>query len=40
MKVNIEPEDVANTAVFLCSNQSAKTTGAVLTVDGGVSYVR
>jgi len=40
MKVNIEPEDVANTAIFLCSSQSAKTTGAVLTVDGGVAYVR
>ncbi|MFC1736391.1 SDR family oxidoreductase [Candidatus Hydrogenedentota bacterium] len=40
MKVNIEPEDVANAALFLASSQSAKTTGAVLTVDGGVAYVR
>ena len=40
LKVNIEPDDVANAALFLASAQSAKTTGAVLTVDGGVAYVR
>ena len=40
LKVNISPGDVAAAALFLCSDQSAKTTGAVLTVDGGVAYVR
>ena len=40
LKVNIEPEDVANAALFLCSGHSAKVTGAVLTVDGGVGFVR
>ncbi len=29
------PEDVANAAVFLCSEQSKFTTGAVFVVDGG-----
>jgi NAD(P)-dependent dehydrogenase (short-subunit alcohol dehydrogenase family) len=40
LKVNIKPEDVANAALFLLSGQSAKITGAILTVDGGVAYVR
>ena len=40
LKVNIKPKDVANAAIFLCSNQSAKITGAVLSVDGGVAFVR
>ena len=40
LKVNITPGDVASAAVFLCSDQSAKITGAVLTIDGGVAYVR
>lgn len=40
LKVNIEPEDVANAALFLCSEQSAKITGAIVSVDGGVAYVR
>jgi NAD(P)-dependent dehydrogenase (short-subunit alcohol dehydrogenase family) len=40
LKVNIDPEDVANAALFLLSEQSAKITGAILTVDGGVAYVR
>jgi NAD(P)-dependent dehydrogenase (short-subunit alcohol dehydrogenase family) len=40
LKVNIEPEDIANAALFLCSAQSAKITGAVVSVDGGVAYVR
>ncbi len=40
--VNVYPEDVAEAALFLASARSAKTTGAVLTVDGGVpaAYVR
>lgn len=40
LKVNIEPEDVAKAALFLCSEQSAKITGAILSVDGGVAFVR
>ena len=32
-----QPEDVANTAVFLASDESGWTTGSVLTVDGGYS---
>jgi NAD(P)-dependent dehydrogenase (short-subunit alcohol dehydrogenase family) len=40
LKTNIDPEDVANAALFLLSEQSAKITGAILTVDGGVAYVR
>ncbi len=40
LRVNMEPEDVAHAALFLCSASSAKVTGAVLTVDGGVAYVR
>jgi 3-oxoacyl-[acyl-carrier protein] reductase len=32
-----KPEDVANVAVFLASNESAYITGQVLTVDGGLS---
>ena len=40
LKVNIDPEDVGQAAVFLCSDLSAKITGAVLTVDGGVAFVR
>ena len=40
LKVNIEPEDVANAALFLCSDRSSKISGAVLSVDGGVAYVR
>jgi 3-oxoacyl-[acyl-carrier protein] reductase len=31
-----EPEDVANAALFLCSNLSGYITGQVLTVDGGM----
>ena len=31
------PEDVANTAVFLASDESGWTTGSVITVDGGYS---
>lgn len=40
LKTNIEPKDVANAALFLVSDQSAKITGATLTVDGGVAFVR
>jgi NAD(P)-dependent dehydrogenase (short-subunit alcohol dehydrogenase family) len=32
-----EPEDIANAAAFLCSDEARFITGAVLTVDGGES---
>ena len=35
LKTNIQPEDVVNAALFLVSNQAAKITGAIITVDGG-----
>jgi NAD(P)-dependent dehydrogenase (short-subunit alcohol dehydrogenase family) len=37
MNALIEPEDVANTVVFLASDESRQMTGSVLTVDGGFS---
>jgi NAD(P)-dependent dehydrogenase (short-subunit alcohol dehydrogenase family) len=40
LKMNIEPQDVANAALFLLSNKAAKITGAILTVDGGVAFAR
>ena len=40
LKTNIEPADVANAALFLVSSASAKITGAILSVDGGVAFVR
>jgi NAD(P)-dependent dehydrogenase (short-subunit alcohol dehydrogenase family) len=42
LKVSVYTEDIAEAALFLVSARSAKTTGAVLTVDGGVpsAYVR
>jgi NAD(P)-dependent dehydrogenase (short-subunit alcohol dehydrogenase family) len=40
LKTNIQPEDIANAALFLVSNKAAKITGAILTVDGGVAFVR
>jgi NAD(P)-dependent dehydrogenase (short-subunit alcohol dehydrogenase family) len=42
LKVNILPEDIAEAAFFFASPASAKTTGGILTVDGGVptAYVR
>jgi len=36
LSVRILPEDVAEAALFLASDRSAKTTGCTLTVDGGV----
>jgi enoyl-[acyl-carrier-protein] reductase (NADH) len=40
--VNVYAEDVAEAVLFLVSARSAKTTGAVINVDGGVpgAYVR
>lgn len=42
LKVNVLPEDIADAAYFFASPASSKTTGGVLTVDGGVptAYVR
>ncbi len=42
LKVSVFPEDVAEAIYFLASPASAKTTGGVITVDGGVpaAYVR
>jgi len=40
LKTNIQPEDVANAALFLVSSRAAKITGAIITVDGGVAFVR
>jgi NAD(P)-dependent dehydrogenase (short-subunit alcohol dehydrogenase family) len=40
LKTNMQPEDVANAALFLLSNRAAKLTGTILTVDGGVAFVR
>jgi rhamnulose-1-phosphate aldolase/alcohol dehydrogenase len=36
LAVRILPEDVAEAALFLASDRSAKTTGCTITVDGGV----
>ena len=36
MKTPVYPSDVAESAAFLISSRSAKTTGCILTVDGGV----
>ena len=42
LKVNVLPEDIAEAALFFVSPAASKTTGGVLTVDGGVpiAYVR
>ncbi|MGD8792487.1 MAG: SDR family oxidoreductase [Anaerolineae bacterium] len=40
LKTNIKPRDVANAALFLISDNAAKITGAILSVDGGVAFVR
>ncbi|HEV2123480.1 MAG TPA: SDR family oxidoreductase, partial [Chloroflexota bacterium] len=42
LKVNIFPEDIAEAVCWFASDRSSKTTGGVLTVDGGVAaaYVR
>ena len=34
------PEDIANTASFLLSEQSSWITGQVLSVDGGISSIK
>ena len=36
LKTRIHPSDVANSVAFLASDESSKTTGCILTVDGGV----
>jgi len=36
MKVRVEPQDVAEAVLFLLSKRSAKTTGCMITVDGGL----
>ena len=42
LKVNVLPEDIAEATYWLASPAAAKTTGGVITVDGGVptAYVR
>jgi NAD(P)-dependent dehydrogenase (short-subunit alcohol dehydrogenase family) len=42
LKVNVLPEDVAEAALFLASDRSAKSTGNLINVDGGVvaAYAR
>ncbi|MBI4673083.1 MAG: bifunctional aldolase/short-chain dehydrogenase [Chloroflexi bacterium] len=42
LKVNVYPEDIAEAILFFASDRSAKTTGAILNVDGGLvaAYVR
>jgi rhamnulose-1-phosphate aldolase/alcohol dehydrogenase len=37
LNVNILPEDIAEAIAFLASSRSAKTTGCMITVDGGVA---
>jgi NAD(P)-dependent dehydrogenase (short-subunit alcohol dehydrogenase family) len=40
LRTEIEPQDVADAALFLVSDRASKMTGNILTVDGGVAYVR
>jgi NAD(P)-dependent dehydrogenase (short-subunit alcohol dehydrogenase family) len=40
LKAEIKPQDVADAALFLVSDRASKMTGNILTVDGGVAYVR
>jgi len=42
LKVNVFPEDIAEAVLFFASPRSAKSTGNILNVDGGVvaSYTR
>jgi rhamnulose-1-phosphate aldolase/alcohol dehydrogenase len=37
LKVNVFPEDVAEAVLFFCTERSAKSTGNILNVDGGVA---
>ncbi|WP_067928847.1 bifunctional aldolase/short-chain dehydrogenase [Alicyclobacillus shizuokensis] len=37
LHVNVVPEDIAEAILFLASGRAAKTTGCMLTVDGGVA---
>jgi NAD(P)-dependent dehydrogenase (short-subunit alcohol dehydrogenase family) len=37
LKVNVLPEDIAEGVLFFASDRALKTTGAMLTVDGGVA---
>lgn len=37
LKVNVFPEDIAEGVLFFASDRALKTTGAMLTVDGGVA---
>jgi len=36
LNVNVYPGDVAEAVAFLASSRAAKTTGCMITVDGGV----
>jgi NAD(P)-dependent dehydrogenase (short-subunit alcohol dehydrogenase family) len=42
LKINVLPENVAEAISFLAGSRASRTTGAAITVDGGVSaaYVR
>ncbi len=42
LRVNVYPRDIAEAVLFFASDRSTKTTGGILTVDGGVAgaYVR
>jgi rhamnulose-1-phosphate aldolase/alcohol dehydrogenase len=37
LKVNVYPEDIAEAVLFFASDRALKTTGAMITVDGGVA---